>query len=98
MSARTTLTVQTVALVSIAVTPVSPAVKMGTAIQLTATGTYGDGTTKDLTNAVAWVSSNMAVAPVNQRGLAYGRTIGTSTMNAVSGTVTGSTVLTITAR
>ena len=98
ISARTTLTVQSSALVSIAISPVSPAIKAGTAIQFTATGTYGDGTTKDITNAVAWVSSDPAVAPINQSGLAYGKAVGISTISAISGSVRGSTVLTITGK
>jgi hypothetical protein len=36
--------------VSIAVTPSSPAIASGTAIQMTATGTYSDGSKQNITS------------------------------------------------
>jgi hypothetical protein len=96
-SAQTTLTVGPATLVSIAVTPAAPAVKVGTAIQFTATGTYADGTVKDITDSVGWKSTHAAVAAINQRGLAKGNAAGTTTIEAASGKVLGSTVLTVVA-
>ena len=66
--AKTTLTVVPAMLTSIAITPAAPAVLAGTAIQLAATGTYSDGTAKDITNAVTWKSTNVSIAVVNQSG------------------------------
>jgi uncharacterized protein YjdB len=82
-------------LVSIAVMPAAPAVKVGTALQFTATGTYGDGTMKNLTDTAAWTSSNATIAGVNQSGLAVGKASGTATITATSGTIAGSTTLTV---
>src|SRR5207253_3015851 len=48
-SGKTTLTVGDATLVSIAVTPASPSIAAGTGKQFTATGTYTDNSTQDLT-------------------------------------------------
>src|SRR4051794_24729659 len=54
-----TVTVNTSApLQSIAVTPANPSIPAGTSQQFTATGTYGDSTTRNLTGQVAWTSAN----------------------------------------
>ena len=51
-----TLTVTAAMLSSIALTPASPSVAKGLTEQFTATGTYSDGTTSDLTSQVTWAS------------------------------------------
>jgi trimeric autotransporter adhesin len=84
-------------LVSIAVTPTNPSIPKGAAQQFTATGTYSDGSTQNLTNTAAWSSSNASVATINSTGLATGVGNGNSTIQAASGSVTGSTTLTVTA-
>ena len=91
-----TLTVQAPPLVSITVTPASPAIASGTAIQLHATATYSDNSTQEVTTQVTWSSSNTAVATVSNnsgtQGLATGISSGavtiTATENGVSGTAT----------
>ena len=45
------------ALVSIAVTPAKPSIAVGATQQFTATGTYGDGSTQNLTSTATWNSS-----------------------------------------
>lgn len=40
-------------LVSLAVTPNQPSIAKGTKLQFTATGTFGDGSTQDLTSQVS---------------------------------------------
>ena len=64
--------VQISVLLSIAVTPPNPSIPKGTTQQLTATGTYSDGSIQELTSSVTWVSSNSAVATINASGLASG--------------------------
>lgn len=46
------------ALVSIAISPTNISVPTGTPVQFTATGTYDDGTTPDITDLVTWQSDN----------------------------------------
>jgi hypothetical protein len=83
-------------LVSIAVTPASPSVSVGKAQQFTATGTYSDGGTGDITSTAAWTSSATSVATIDSKGLSTAVAAGTSTISAAQGGVTGSTTLTVT--
>ncbi len=62
---------------------------------MAATGTYNDGSTKDLTNKAFWSSSDSTIASVNTTGLVTGVAPGMTTITAASGTVSGSTTITI---
>jgi hypothetical protein len=68
-SGSTVLTVTNAVLQDIDITPAIPTVALGTSQQFTATGTYSDNTTEDLTATVSWSSDNTAVATVSS-GLA----------------------------
>jgi hypothetical protein len=83
-------------LVSIAVTPTNPVLGVGGAQQFTATGTYSDSSTQDLTSQVAWSSSKTSVATVSASGLATSVGAGSATISAALAAVTGSTTLTVT--
>ncbi|MDP9074990.1 MAG: Ig-like domain-containing protein, partial [Actinomycetota bacterium] len=95
-SAHQTLSVTVKLLVSLAVTPSQPSAPRGSPQQFGATGTYTDGTTADLTHTATWASSDITGATIDAAGLASARHPGTSTISATQGTVTGSTVLTVT--
>ena len=97
ISAGTTLIVGSPQLISIAVTPANPSIPRGASQQFTATGTYTDGSTANITNSVTWSSSNSTVANVTAAGSATGASSGTATITAVLGSITGSTALTVTA-
>ena len=85
-------------LVSIAVTPASPSIAKGLTEQFTATGTYSDGSTADLTSQVTWASATAAVATITSAGLATGAGIGSSQISAtLGGTTSPSDTLTVTA-
>src|SRR5258708_28332326 len=73
----------------------NPSISKGSTQQFTATGTFNDNSTQVLSNAV-WASGTTTVATINATGLATGVGAGTSTISATSGTITGSTVLTVT--
>ena len=88
---------ESTSLVSIAVTPASGSVYTGATQQYTATGTFSDGSTQNLTNSVAWTSSNTSAATVSSSGLATGIAVGSATIQATSGTISGSANLTVTA-
>ena len=96
ISGSTTLTV-TAALVSIAVTPANPTIAKGTAQQFTATGTYSDNSTQNITSSVTWSSTSTAVATINTTGLASTLGVGSTTIQATSGSISGSTTLSVTA-
>jgi Bacterial Ig-like domain (group 2)/Putative Ig domain/Beta-propeller repeat len=86
----------TVALTSVAVTPTNPSIPNGATLQFTATGTYSDSTTQDLTASATWTSSITTVATISNTGLASAVGAGTSTISATSGSVSGTTLLTVT--
>jgi Big-like domain-containing protein len=97
ISGSTNLTVTNATLASIAITPASPTVPLGLLQQFTATGTYSDGSTADLTNSVTWASSIGGVASINVTGQATARNLGSTQISATSGTVHDSTTLTVSA-
>jgi len=97
VSGSTNLTVTAAALVSISVIPANPSISAGTTQQFTATGTFTDGSSQDLTSTAAWTSNASGTATVSKTGLATSSASGTATISAASGTVSGSTVLTVTA-
>src|SRR5207245_1396212 len=67
------------ALSSITVTPANPSIQAGSTKQFTATGTYTDSTTQDLTSIATWSSSATSVATINSAGLASGIAAGSTT-------------------
>ena len=84
-----------IALTSIAISPSNPSIVFGSKLQLTATGTYSDGSTRDFTATAAWSSSNLGVATVNATGLVTSVHEGTTTIQAIQSGVTGSTQLSV---
>jgi hypothetical protein len=97
ISGSLALTVSTAALTSITVASGKTVIPLGTMQQLTATGTYTDGTTQNLTSSVSWSTSPGGILGVNTSGLAIGQQIGTVTVTAGSGTISGSLPLTVSA-
>jgi trimeric autotransporter adhesin len=95
VSGTASLTVSVATLVSIAVTPNTPSMAVGTTKQFTATGTFSDSSQQDITSAVLWTSSTPAVATVSAQGLATSLATGTTTVKATFGGVSGSTTLTV---
>ncbi len=96
ISGTTVLTVTAVTLQSITVTPAAPSISLGTGQQFTATGNYSDGSTQNLTGTVIWSSSATNVATISPAGLASSVAAGSSTISATSGSISGSTLLTVT--
>src|SRR5260370_16941513 len=82
-------------LTSIQVTPYSPTLSMGQTQQFSATGTFSDGSTQNISSSVVWGSTNSAVAGVSSSGLATASAHGTTTITATSGSVSGSSPLTL---
>jgi hypothetical protein len=83
-------------LTSITVTPANPSIAVNGQQQFTATGNYSDGSHQNLTGSSTWTSSSPSVATITSGGLATGVAAGTTTIKAVSGSVSGSTGLTVT--
>jgi trimeric autotransporter adhesin len=91
------LTVTAPVLESIAVTPANDTVPVGALTQFTATGTYSDNSTQNLTPTATWSSSNATDVTISATGLATALSTTTApiTIMATSGTTSGSTGLTV---
>jgi hypothetical protein len=90
---------QILALQSISVSPANPSVNNGSTIQVSATGTYADLSTANLTNLVTWTSSDNSLATASSTGLITGKSPGGPvTITATLGTTIGSTSLTVASR
>jgi hypothetical protein len=100
ISGSTSLDVTAATLVSIAVTPTNPNIALGATAQFTATGTYDNGSTQNLTTSVTWESSSTSVASISNaagsKGLATPAATGSSTITAISGSVSGTATITVT--
>jgi len=82
---------------SIAVTPGGASVPAGLTQQFTATGTYSDATTSDITSTVTWSSSAPAIATIGATsGIAKSIAPGSAVITATSGAFSGSVTLTTT--
>jgi hypothetical protein len=101
-SAPVTLNVTGAELSQIVVTPVSPKVGIGAAVQFAATARFNDGSVYDLTDYFnwsglnPWSSSNSAVASISNTGYASTLGLGMTTIRATVAAVSGSTDLTVT--
>ena len=97
MSGSATVTVTPATLISIAVTPAGPTITIGTTVQLTATGTFSDGTPQDLTHSVSWTSADTGFATIDSKGLVTGTGQGSPTITATATPpgVSGATTVTV---
>ncbi|MBI5546013.1 MAG: Ig-like domain-containing protein [Deltaproteobacteria bacterium] len=82
-------------LVSIAVTPNNPVIAAGLKLQLTATGTYTDASTRDLTSLATW-STGFSGVTVSSSGEVTAVGAGTGSVQAALGEITGSTQVMVT--
>tara|TARA_R110000737_G_scaffold18342_2_gene36331 strand:+ start:5267 stop:7669 length:2403 start_codon:yes stop_codon:yes gene_type:complete len=96
LSATSTLTVTDAVLSSITLSPVEPSIAKGLTQQFTATGTYSDGISVDITSSATWSSADTLVATVNASALASGITTGTSIITATFEAQSADSMLTVT--
>jgi arylsulfatase A-like enzyme len=69
---------------------------LGHSVQFTATGTFSDGSTADLTATVSWTAMSPDVASIAAGGEATGLSQGVATITASSGGISGTATLTVT--
>jgi hypothetical protein len=74
-------------IISITLSPSSAQIMPTGTKQFTATGTFGNNTTGDVTSQVTWVSSAPNVATISSTGLATAVALGTTNITAKSGSV-----------
>lgn len=93
IAASAPLAVSSAVLSSISISPSNPTVPMSSSQQLTAIGTFTDGSTQDLTQTATWNVDNPAVVSINPAGLASPLQIGSAVVEAAFGATSGSTKL-----
>jgi len=96
-SAAVQVTPPSVTLSSIAISPATATLQAGATIQLTANGTYSDGSTADITSQAVWTSADNSVATVDAHGKATGVAAGSATITATVQGVSNSATLQVTA-
>src|SRR5580700_6165868 len=95
-SATVTVTTTAPTLVSITIFPSPELVNVGGTNQLSATGTFSDGSQQDLTNTAIWSSSGTTIATVSTTGVVTGvKAGGPVTIQATQAGIVGSTSLTV---
>lgn len=85
---------------SISVSPAAPTVAKGGTLQFTATATYTDGSTEDVTKMAAWSVKDLSgsgVATIDTTGLMTANTVGRATISARYKARSSSTQVTVTA-
>jgi parallel beta-helix repeat protein len=76
------VTLTSLPLLSLVVTPSNPSVDEGFSQQFTATGTFAGGSTRNLTSLVVWASATPPVATIDTAGLATTHVAGTTVITA----------------
>ncbi len=85
-----------ISVTAVSITPESPSICPGQSQQFTATATFNDGSTQDITSSAAWTSSKTAIATVNSGGLAASSiSTGSTTISASYSGVSNSAPLSV---
>jgi hypothetical protein len=83
-------------LTSLVVSPTNPTIGVNKTLQMTAFGTYDDGTRKQVNSGLNWTSSTPGVATIGlTSGVATGSTAGTTTITGEAQGITGTATLTV---
>lgn len=73
----------------------SVTIQTGNTLQMSAVGSYNDGTQKTITSKVYWSSGTPSIATINGSGMVTGLEPGQATITGASGTVTGTATVTV---
>jgi Bacterial Ig-like domain (group 2) len=95
ISGKGVLTVSEPVLTSISVVSTFQTMPLGVTQQLTATGAFTDGSSRDLTASAAWSSASADIVSISKGGLASANMLGNSTVSATSAAIGGSVALTV---
>ena len=90
-TATLTVTTPPATLESITVAPASATIEQGQTQQFSATGSYSDGGSQDLTSTATWTSSDTTAATIDSTGLASGLAPGAAGITAALDGVTSNT-------
>jgi len=87
VSGKTLLIVTPPKLIAISITPTSPIIPVGDTVQLTATGSFTDGSNKNVTDRLNWTTENITIAAArtenNLKGKIKGATEGETVVIAL---------------
>lgn len=83
---------------SLAIAPLNTTVAPGVTQQYSATATYGNNTTGDVTTSVTWSTNQSSIASITAGGLLSGVSLGTTSVQAQSGSVIANTGVTVTTK
>jgi uncharacterized protein YjdB len=89
------LTVTSASATSLAISPNPASMALDVSQQFTATATFSDGTTQDVTNVSTWSSGSTSVATVTVSGLVTAKNLGTTNISASFESVGDSSPLTV---
>ena len=92
-----TVTGTSATLQAITITTPNSSLATGSSETLTATGTFSNGTTQNLTNSASWASSNPSAVSIASGALARAAGVGQSVISATQSGVTGSVTISATA-
>ncbi len=95
IKAQTGLTVSNQTVISVSVSPSSVSLISGQFQQLTATATFSDNSTSDVTSSATWSSNATTVATVSSTGLVTAVSSGTAVISASYGGQAGSATVTV---
>jgi hypothetical protein len=90
-----TVTAATAGVTSISVLPATASIVVGTTQQYTATATYSNGSTANVSSTVTWAAATPAAATINSSGLATGATADSTMVTASLSGISGSASLTV---
>jgi uncharacterized protein YjdB len=95
VSGSTSVTVTSPALTSVTISPTSLNMDVGGTQQLSATATYSNSSSNDITSSSSWVSSNPLIASVSATGLVTAIGNGNVTITATSSGASGAATVTV---
>jgi hypothetical protein len=97
VSGTASVTVTGATLVSLTIAPLQSVMPVGANKQFSATGTFSDNSTQDMTETALWSSTDASVATIDSTGLASSVVLGTTTITASVGAISASTTLSVSA-
>lgn len=95
VSGTATLTVTPATVTGLSLSPFNPQAVAGFTQRLTATATFSDGTTQDVTSSAVWTSESIAVATVTRPGELLALSPGSSVIRVAFGGQTTNTTFTV---
>lgn len=97
ITASAIVRVREIAVTAVVVRPAAVTIAVGDSVRLSAVGTFAAGSERDISAEAAWISSDAAIATVDDRGLVVAVGPGTAEITAELADSTGRAVVTVSA-